>query len=100
MSKRGGERRDKHESSGTDARMVTGDDSGAERLDAAELGYHNTSMGRLIRDVRRQERTDLTNRFLSIDMDAKVGTAVVGSHSVQNVVVRVMLNYVFIEKQR
>lgn len=37
----------------------------------AEVGKH-TSMGRLTRDVRRQERTDMRNRFLSIDMDAKV----------------------------
>lgn len=74
----GGDIRYKHESSGIDARMVIGDDVGAERLhvDGAELGYHNTSMGRLIRNVRRQERTDLINRFLSIDMDAKVGTVV------------------------
>ena len=32
----------------------------------------SNSMGRLTRDVRRQERTDMRNRFLSIDMDAKV----------------------------
>lgn len=37
----------------------------------AEVGKQN-SMGRLTRDVRRQERTDMRNRFLSIDMDAKV----------------------------
>lgn len=29
-------------------------------------------MSRLIRDVRRQERTDMRNRFLSIQMDAQV----------------------------
>lgn len=38
----------------------------------AEIGNHSNSMGRLTRDVRRQERTDMRNRFLSIDMDAKV----------------------------
>ncbi|CAM9939616.1 unnamed protein product [Ectocarpus fasciculatus] len=72
MSNGGGERRDKHEISGIAANMATGDHSGAAGLDA-ELGYHNNinSMGRLIRNVRRQERTDFTNRFLSIDMDAK-----------------------------
>lgn len=29
-------------------------------------------IGRLVRDVRRQERADLRNRFLSIHMDAQV----------------------------
>ncbi|CAN0300080.1 unnamed protein product, partial [Ectocarpus sp. 12 AP-2014] len=74
MSNGGDEIRYKHGSSGIDARKVTGDDICAEQIhvDPVELGYHNTSMGRLIRNVRRQERTDLINRFLSIDMDAKM----------------------------
>lgn len=30
------------------------------------------SIGRLVRDVRRDERNDMLNRFLSIDMDEQV----------------------------
>lgn len=48
----------------------------------AEFGIGNSnkniggnSMGKMVRDLRRQERTDMRNRFLSIDMDAKVGAA-------------------------
>ncbi|CAM9321435.1 unnamed protein product [Ectocarpus sp. 12 AP-2014] len=81
MSKGGGDIGYKHESSGIDARIVTGDNVGAERhVDPVELGYHNTSMGRLIRNVRRQERTDLINRFLSIDMDAKFVSGLVEAY--------------------
>eukprot|EP00752_Nemacystus_decipiens_P004789 g4357.t3 len=39
-----------------------------------------TSVGRLTRDVRRQERTDLRNRFLSIDMDAKFVSDLVAAY--------------------
>lgn len=42
-------------------------------------GNNSNSMGKMIRVLQRQERTDMRNRFLSIDMDAKVGaTAAAG----------------------
>lgn len=41
--------------------------------DSGHANRHGSkSMGQLLRDVRRDERTDLRNRFLSIEMDAKV----------------------------
>lgn len=43
----------------------------------------SNSMGRLTRDVRRQERTDMRNRFLSIDMDAKVWVGRCTSYATQ-----------------
>lgn len=36
------------------------------------INNNQRAMGRLVRDVRRQERADLRNRFLSIHMDAQV----------------------------
>lgn len=41
------------------------------------LGVHSTSsqnksISRLVRDVRRDEKADMRNRFLSISMDAEV----------------------------
>lgn len=45
----------------------------AEELSVGALGNQaNQSVGRLLRDLRRDERADLRNRFLSIHSDAKV----------------------------
>lgn len=36
------------------------------------INNNQRAIGRLVRDVRRQERADLRNRFMSIHMDAQV----------------------------
>ena len=44
----------------------------------SERGCHydrgDSTMSRLVRDIRRQERNDLRNRILSIHMDAQART--------------------------
>ncbi|CAM9609314.1 unnamed protein product [Scytosiphon promiscuus] len=49
----------------------------------AEFGAGNNggnSMGKMVRDLRRQERTDLRNRFLSIDMDSEFVSGLVAAY--------------------
>lgn len=45
------------------------------RSSLGSVGAQTATMGQLVRDVRRQERTDMRNRFLSIHMDAEVHAA-------------------------